>query len=240
MTCNTSFAANNLINSQQINTIWGYSCEIPQNYIYSVGIVHDVPLDFIEKEILEASAPEDKITKVERIQRWDVTLKKEVPTEAIKITLKSFELPDRVHIYRVPMRVSQFVDKPFLCKNCKSYGHLKKHCRAEKVCERCYQNHEVKDCPKKQQVTCKGCKSYTHFTGQKVCPEQRRQTEIAKTRARLRTTFKEAEKIYNNEYPTIKEEAPKQNWKAVVLVHPDNWRDERTNNRRRSTTNFIN
>lgn len=81
ITCKSWFAANNILNNQHLSKILKYKTYIPQNYIYSVGIVYDIPGEFETKEILEAALPEEKLVKVERILTWNRTLQKEIPTK---------------------------------------------------------------------------------------------------------------------------------------------------------------
>ena len=103
ISCKSWFAANNILSNQNLSKILKYKTYIPQNYIYSVGIVYDIPEEFEAKEILEASLPEEKLVKVERVLAWNRILQKEIPTKNMKVTFRTFELPSRVHFYIIEM-----------------------------------------------------------------------------------------------------------------------------------------
>lgn len=56
---------------------------------------------------------------------------------SLKINFKSHVLPKEIKIFYVVNKVELFLTKPLICMKCLNYGHPKKYCRTEEVCNIC-------------------------------------------------------------------------------------------------------
>lgn len=187
--CENSKTANRLISSQaQLKSVRIF---IPESHLYSLGTINNVPLDLTDAEILQNINCDGKITGVDRINRWNHEKQQLEPSSAIKITFREYMLPNKLNLFQVPFRVYYFIPQPLLCKSCKRFGHLKKHCKAPNTCQKCFNVHEG-ECttPVKN---CRYCENASHKTGNRECPETITQRELRKLMTINRISYKEAE-----------------------------------------------
>lgn len=70
-------SANKALNSAQINTLERLETFIPFNYLYSEGIIFNVPHSFEVKEMLEHTEPQYKVVKMGRSKTNSSTYNRE-------------------------------------------------------------------------------------------------------------------------------------------------------------------
>ena len=64
------------------------------------------------------------------------------------------------------------------CMKCRKWGHFAADCLAERdVCGNCGEDHRTKDCPEKERKYCASCKSDTHASWDRECPEFQRRVD---------------------------------------------------------------
>ena len=92
----------------------------------------------------------------------------------IIVTFNSTNLPDRLKIGPISIRLHNYIERPRQCQNCFSYLHSKKHCPNATRCYKCSQEmhnqhhpHNPQDC--QNDLFCLHCKD-NHSPNFKKCP----------------------------------------------------------------------
>lgn len=178
----TFTAANTIIKLSTFSAFDKYKFYVPNNFVFTDGIVRDIPLYYDEtqlKDMIDCKVP---IVNITRLTFWNHTLKIAQPSNSIKITFRSSTIPDNVSIMWLLRKVDLFVPKPLFCQQCLSYGHFKKYCPTDKdlflcrVCAKPIHNEDIV-CKK----TCKHCKTENnHLTADRNCPAFKYQCDIKK------------------------------------------------------------
>lgn len=178
----TFTAANSIIKLGAFNVFDRYKFFVPNNFVFTDGIVRDIPLYYDEtqlKDMIDCKVP---IVNITRLTFWNRTLKIAQPSNSIKITFRSSTIPDHVSIMWLLRRVDLFVPKPLFFQQCLSYGHFQKYCPKDKdlflcrVCAKPIHNEEIV-CKK----TCRHCKTdNNHLTADRNCPAFKYQSDIKK------------------------------------------------------------
>lgn len=69
--------------------------------------------------------------------------------------------------------------EPIQCMRCREWGHIAAHCdSSEEICGACAENHKTSDCKNRNKWFCFSCKSETHASWDRRCPEFIRRCEI--------------------------------------------------------------
>ncbi|GAB0089151.1 hypothetical protein DMENIID0001_036460 [Sergentomyia squamirostris] len=189
-------SANKILNSEEIKTVPGLKVFVPKFYVYSEGVISDIHTKHDVGDLKNNIAADSEIVEVIRLTRWDATSRAVVEMDKIKVVFRSTTLPRTAEIYGISMRVAFFVPSPLFCKKCLSYGHFKKHCKANQdLCETCTLSHDSDDEKKKCRIIfCKFCKTNDHQTNHKICPEKQRQIRTRRVMVEQKLTFWEAKK----------------------------------------------
>lgn len=206
ITCENSQSANKIITAAHDKKI-KLNIFIPETHLYCEGVVTGVPTEIEIQEIADNVQSNCHITEVTRIERWDLQSQKLVPTTAIRIKFRQYNLPEKVTILCINFKVKPFIKAPLFCKICKSFGHTKKWCKNINTCGKCFLQHAQSECSTPTR-TCRYCPATeTHHTGDRICPETINQRQIAEVMARQRISFRDAKlKLfpnYNIEAPSI-------------------------------------
>lgn len=197
--------ANKLIKINGLAAMEQYELVIPSCYVYSDGIVRDIPLYITNDEIRMNTRSTAQIIEVNRLNYWNFTLKQSLPSKTVKITFRAPRVPEEVYIHYVATKVSAFIPRPLYCIKCLSYGHFKKYCDPKKValCKICTE--PVHDGNSPCIPKCKQCPppaNQKHQSNDRVCPEFQRQHKIKETMTLNKITFKEAKLKLQLENPT--------------------------------------
>lgn len=157
-----------------------YNLSVPNNFVFTEGIVRNIPLYYDTDNLMEIINSKVPITKIERLNFWNQSTKTSQPSTSLKITFRSATVPDYISFMWLLRKVDLFVQKPLFCVLCLKYGHFKKYCDAEKhnplcrICAKTPHNMENKCTP-----SCKQCKT-DHLTADKNCPVYKYQWDIKK------------------------------------------------------------
>lgn len=206
--CKNFYTANNILNSKIINTDNEIKTYVPKFCIEAEGLIHDIDLEYSEKEIKENSLSSIPIMNIRRMTRWDFQNKKVIQMDKIIVTFRGQRIPSNIKIYGASFLVNYFIPNPILCKNCLSYGHSKGRCTQKKKCINCAQVHDVyDDCT--FAPGCKFCPTQNHKTTDRKCPEYIKQKIIKSYMVRNRLSFKLAKEKYfennnsNQQFPPL-------------------------------------
>lgn len=195
-------SANSLIKMGRFDAFRKYTFFVPNNFVFTEGIVRNIPLYYDPDDLLEIINSKVPITKIERLNFWNQSTKTSQPSTSLKITFRSATVPDNISFMWLLRKVDLFVQKPLFCVLCLKYGHFKKYCDAEKqnplcrICAKTPHNTEIKCTP-----TCKQCKT-DHLTADKNCPAYKYQWDIKKIMTLKKITYKEAKETKVRENPT--------------------------------------
>lgn len=179
--------ANKIMENPTINMLNQYKTFIPNMFVQSVFVVHEVPVEITIQEIEEeliASAP---IMKIERMKRWNQEKSEPQDCDKIKVTIRTTTLPKKITMYGANMRFDYFVPSPIICRKCLRYGHVAAVCKGKPTCHNCAEVHElIGPCENKTQ--CKYCKE-EHKTMDPRCKEKSKQRNIKKNNGSEKITI---------------------------------------------------
>ena len=165
----------------------------------SKGVIRTKELDDMEEEdILEELKPQG-VTSVRRmiVQRGG----KRIITGTYVLTFGTSELPNRINLGYIIVRVAQFIPNPLRCFKCQKFGHGQSSCRNKQICFRCgHEGHEGKDCTENPQ--CKNCQG-DHMASSKDCPQWKKEKEIVTLKHTKNVSFYEAKVLYSQNNPSI-------------------------------------
>lgn len=113
----SAITANKIINYIDFQD-GGFNCEIPHKYIFSEGIISDIPLELTEEEILRNLECKYNIKEVNRMTYRNREKQVADMSTRIKITFRAYRILEDVKIYHVVKRVKLFVDRVGICKKC--------------------------------------------------------------------------------------------------------------------------
>lgn len=200
--------ANKILTCETINKIKQIKTFIPRAFIFTVGVVKNVPLDLTDDEIFDAShATGVYINKVERMFFWDKTTKTRKPSLNVKIEFRSTTLPQEMIVFYVRKKVEYFIPRPTVCKTCLRYGHVATICKSHtKLCVNCTApthiyspDCECNHCLKLCQQKCKHCNTEDHNTMHASCPHMKIQQTIKTYMITKNICFNEAKTLTENE-----------------------------------------
>lgn len=200
--------ANTILTNPTINKIHLYKTFIPRQFIFSTGIVKDVPLDLTEADIIGSSQVQGDIAinKVERMFYWDKNTQSRKPSHSIKIEFRCTSLPRAMILFYVRKEIQYYIPKPIICRKCLRYGHVDKICKAPtKICINCTnETHayspdcDCMHCRKLCQKQCKYCCTEEHNTMNPACPQMIKQQKIKNIMITQHKSFIEAKQITEN------------------------------------------
>lgn len=136
----------------------------------AVGVIHGIPLDITEKQLLDALSSTTDFVRVRRLGL----------SESIALTFASQTLPADVTVGYVRYKTHLYVEQPTQCKLCGRLGHVVATCRSSLSCVRCGKKHETKDCtsPEPHCVNC----GRKHTSSSHYCPKWREEKSVVKYR----------------------------------------------------------
>lgn len=195
-------AANTIIKLGKFSAFKNYKLYLPNNFVFTDGIVRDIPLYYDEQQLLEIINCKVPIVSITRLNFWNRNTQVAQPSTSLKITFRAATVPDNIQFMWLLRKVDLFVQKPLFCQLCLKYGHFKKYCNPTdnpklcRVCAKPAHNTEIACTP-----NCKHCKD-THLTANKNCPAFKYQSDIKRVMAIKKITYKEAKELKARENPT--------------------------------------
>lgn len=165
--CKDLVSANNIIQCQKLRLLHNINSFIPNEYVKSIGIVKNVPLDLTNDDISDFIKSSVPIERIKRINFWDKETKQAKPGTSLKITFRSADIPQNIVLYYTIKKVEHFIPKVPVCNKCLRFGHIARSCRStETKCVNCSEpTHAASD------TSCNG--SCTHC--QKTMPNEMQQ-----------------------------------------------------------------
>ena len=161
------------------------------------GVIYCRDLDHTSVEETEENLKSQGVTKVHRVSRGSSEPKELTHTYFLTFGLPN--IPDKINIGRLKVRVAPFIQKPQQCFNCLKFGHPASKCKGKMMCRRCgYDAHEG-SCPHPPKcVNCKG----NHAPTSKKCEVYLKEAHIKKVQCENKISFKEAKKRVEAATPT--------------------------------------
>lgn len=152
-------------------------------------LVPRIPLSFDlanEKHLREIEEcngiPTDSITKA----RWIKPVNRRTPGQRAAhaiftlndINLANESIRDGLKVCGMHIRPSRLKQEPLQCMKCRRWGHFAHGCTANTdTCGTCGEEHRTSDCSSKEKTFCVSCKSNTHASWDRDCPEFRRRCD---------------------------------------------------------------
>ena len=96
--------------------------------------------------------------------------KERQPSNTVKLYFNVPELPVRISLGFRMYKTKLFMPKPIQCFNCQQFGHMQSDCSKPRVCYKCGQQHENKQCTV-DKPKCANCKG-EHPSNSKTCPKK--------------------------------------------------------------------
>lgn len=195
-------AANSIIKLGNFSALKKYKLFIPNNFVFTDGIVRDIPLHYEEDHLMDIIKCKVPIVSITRLNFWNREAQVSQPSKSLKITFRSAVVPDNISFMWLLRKVDIFVPKPLFCQLCLKYGHFKKYCNPTnnpplcRVCAKPAHNSDATCSP-----NCKQCKD-THLTADRNCPAFKYQSDIKRVMAIKKVTYNEAKEIKAKENPT--------------------------------------
>ena len=105
-----------------------------------------------------------------RLTYYNKEIKERQPSTTVKLYFNVPELPVRISLGFRMYKTKIFIPKPVQCFNCQQFGHMQSDCSRPRVCYKCGQQHENKECivNKPKCANCKG----EHPSNSKTCPQK--------------------------------------------------------------------
>jgi hypothetical protein len=89
---------------------------------------------------------EQNVTNCVRLTYFDKEKKERQPSNTVKLYFNVPELPVRVSLGFRMYKTKLFIPRPIQCFNCQQFGHMQSDCSKPRVCFKCGQQHENKQC----------------------------------------------------------------------------------------------
>ena len=155
---------------------------------YSI-LVPRIPLTFDPtndehlREIEECNnIPAETITKA----RWIKPVNRRIPEQRAAhaifilkdITITNECIRDGLKVCGLHVRPSRLKHEPMQCMKCRRWGHFAHACMASvDTCGTCGEEHRTSECKNSEKMFCVSCKSNTHSSWDRDCPEFRRRCD---------------------------------------------------------------
>lgn len=129
-------------------------------------------------------------------------------SKTTKPLLLSFRNRDPPAFLNIPgekahTRVTEYKDKPMICKNCQNYGHSLKYCSEEQpTCGRCSERGHTRDDCEASEIKCHHCRG-DHFTGSHKCQVMKLEQEILHIQRKERVSKGQAKLLFKQRNPNF-------------------------------------
>ena len=156
-----------------------------------------------EDEIVEGME-EQGVLAARRIRRRD---RRErggdlVDTDSVILTFNCTNLPDRVKVGYLSVRVRLYIPDPVRCYKCQAFGHVSQRCREQQRCAVCAESdHEAKDC-KSTTFKCANC-GCPHKASDRKCETFLAEQEVKALMVRERLPFRQAQAKVRAQRPVV-------------------------------------
>ena len=183
-----------------ITNLGGYEvrCFRSTPWTYKVGLIGPIEMDVNETEIVELlSELGYKNSKAERfvIGKGDSAR----ITKTMKIWLNVNSLPENICLLYRRFAITPFIEKPWQCYKCQSFGHSAKNCSNRDRCVVCAGPHNIKDCEVREGNArkCVNC-GENHTASYGGCSKIVQERKIQHVRAFQNLSYSDAAKMVKN------------------------------------------
>lgn len=185
--CFSAEDANKITKDKKLKEL-GYNTKILINYVATTGFISDIPIDIESSELINNIKTNGRILNTFRITK-KIDNKIEI-TEKVGINFRDKDIPNKIKLYNVTIKVEQNTPKLIMCYNCLLYGHPATKCYRQPKCQNCaIPGHEPDDCI--NETKCLYCKT-NHKTTSSDCPEREIQKNIAHVMFYQKLSYEEA------------------------------------------------
>jgi len=118
---------------------------------------------------------------------------KKIPTGTVILTFNTPDLPPKIKVGFLMVRVDPYIPNPMRCFKCQRYGHTANRCKRSSVCAVCAEEgHDDRSCtnPKK----CANCEG-NHPVFSKDCPQWQQEKQIQVIKVQQKLSYFEAKKV---------------------------------------------
>lgn len=170
---------------------------IPDTFVYTFGVMHNVPLHWTDEFIMSRLEPEGKrdIAYVKRLISRSSGEEIGTKTQSVKVAFKTDDIITKVVVDKARMTVRHYRQRLRQCMNCGRIGHTKNSCRSKVRCLNCgiFEN-----CDGNCQPKCVLCGSTSHSAkNRKLCPKWAEEENISETMTLRRISRKEVLESYS-------------------------------------------
>lgn len=138
------------INLDEIKTLgeWQVKCYIPNSEKLGEVVIYLIDIKEDLKELMNEvrSDNNSKVIKLTRLNKRNPHGQGFIPSNTIRVTLETLELPNKIYIGHMSYAVRPYVYNPLQCFKCQRLGHTASSCRAKTRCLLCAENHSVSEC----------------------------------------------------------------------------------------------
>lgn len=188
-TCTT-----NIDNLLKINRIadWEVKCRLPRIHTMSYGVIGPIGPDTTDEQI-EEDLKEKGYVNVEAKRL--VKGKDKIRTVHVRIGLEVATLPEYVIVAWQRFAVRTYVDKPWQCYKCQTFGHNASQCNGRIKCVVCSGPHSLQECKvkNKEEIKCSNC-GENHTSSYGGCKFMKRAKLVEKVRAEDKLSYRDAVK----------------------------------------------
>ena len=155
-----------------------------------------------EDEIVEGME-EQGVLAARRIRRRERGAERAlVDTDSVILTFNRTNLPDRVKVGYLSVRVRLYIPDPVRCYKCQAFGHVSQRCREQQRCACCSESdHEAKDC-KSATFKCANCGG-PHKASDRKCETFLAEQEVKALMVRERLPFRQAQAQVRARRPAV-------------------------------------
>ena len=144
----------------------------------------------------------DKLKTQGVVEVHRVTVKKEgkiIPTNTLFLTFNRPDVPKKIVVGYLKVKVELFVSNPLRCFNCNKFGHTSQRCRTTAKCQRCGKDKHKEQC--EGTLICSNCKG-PHAASAKDCPVWKKEKEIQRIDIEIRISFPEVRQLVEATFPS--------------------------------------
>ena len=166
--CNDHKQYKTLLNSPHLGE-WVIKVNVPKSMSTSIGCIYNVPLDITEEDIKDV-LKQQNVSNCVRLTYYNKEIKERQPSTPVKLYFNVPELPVRISLGFRMYKTKILYPNLFNVSIGNSFGHMQSDCSKPRVCYKCDQPHENKECTV-DKPKCANCKG-VHPSNSKTCPKK--------------------------------------------------------------------
>jgi hypothetical protein len=142
------------------------------------------------------------------------------PSGTVFLTFGFPDVPERIKLGFMVVRVDPYVPNPMRCFNCQKFGHTARTCKHEQACSVCSgKGHDDRSCI--NQAKCANCEG-DHPSFSKECPLYRQEKQVQEVKVKQKLSYFEAKKlVLGNSLPLFSSVVVKSTVSVTVSTQTD-------------------